>query len=74
MISNTENLIRHQSRQCMMTHCCKLVDEIRKKDEIIEKMKNCQNCEYGDRFANVDPCKECHQEGMYINWKLEIKK
>lgn len=42
--------------------------------EILNKLKNCQNCEYGDRFANVDPCKECHTESMFINWRMEIKK
>ena len=36
-----------------------------------ELMKNCQNCVYGDRFANVDPCEECNQESMFINWTLD---
>ena len=52
----------------------KLENENKNLKETISKLMCCQNCEYGSRFSNVDPCKECHSEGMYINWTMEIKK
>ena len=48
-----------------------LQGENEKLKEEKELMKTCQNCIHGWRFANVDPCKECHQEGMFINWTLD---
>lgn len=51
------------------------IQELQKENEKLreekEIMKVCQNCIYRDRFANVDPCRECNEEGMYINWDLD---